>query len=144
MNKLILGLLIGAISMSAMASSEFHKYYIDNAIEYHKVWVEPPRKPYAAYQYSCEIGVLAKVEQCCQKIVFRGIDITATYDDWFHVGAALASLGENGRRLFHIVSAQNAQYKTAETDRKFDNCLRNVRSISIGTFFHICARYGIN
>ena len=125
--------------------SHSSKPYVNkDAIEYHKVWVEPPRKPYAAYQYSCEIGVLAKVEQCCQKIVFRGIDITATYDDWFHVGAALASLGENGRRLFHIVSAQNAQYKTAETDRKFDNCLRNVRSISIGTFFHICARYGIN
>ena len=40
MNKLILGLLIGAISMSAMASSDFHKYYIDNAIEYHKVKIE--------------------------------------------------------------------------------------------------------
>ena len=40
MNKLILGLLIGAISMSAMASSDFYKYYVDNAIEYHKVKIE--------------------------------------------------------------------------------------------------------
>ena len=40
MKKLVLGLLIGAISMSAMASSDFHKYYIDNAIEYHKVKIE--------------------------------------------------------------------------------------------------------
>lgn len=40
MKKLVLGLLIGAISMSAMASSDFHKYYIDNAIAYHKVKIE--------------------------------------------------------------------------------------------------------
>ena len=40
MKKLVLCLLIGAISMSAMASSDFHKYYIDNAIEYHKVKIE--------------------------------------------------------------------------------------------------------
>ena len=40
MKKLVLGLLIGIMSMSAMASSDFHKYYIDNAIEYHKVKIE--------------------------------------------------------------------------------------------------------
>ena len=40
MKKLVLGLLIGAISMSAMASSDFHKYYIDNAIAYHKIKIE--------------------------------------------------------------------------------------------------------
>ena len=40
MKKLVLGLLIGDMSMSAMASSDFHKYYIDNSIEYHKVKIE--------------------------------------------------------------------------------------------------------
>lgn len=40
MKKLVLGLLIGTIGMSAMASSDFHKYYIDNAIAYHKVKIE--------------------------------------------------------------------------------------------------------
>ena len=69
---------------------------------------------------------------------------TATYDEWFHVGAALASLGERGRSLFHLVSSQNAKYKASETDKKFDNLLCNVSNINIGTFFHICSQYGIN
>ena len=40
MKKLVLGLLIWVMSMSVLASSDFHKYYIDNAIEYHKVKIE--------------------------------------------------------------------------------------------------------
>ena len=87
---------------------------------------------------------MEQVERCCRIIADRGIDITATYDDWFHVGAALASLGERGRSLFHMVSSQNVKYKVAETDKKFDNLLRNVSGINIGTFFHICSQNGIN
>ena len=87
---------------------------------------------------------MEKVEKCCKLIDDQSIDITATYDDWFHVGAALASLGERGRSLFHQVSSQNAKYKASETDKKFDNLLRNVSSINIGTFFHICSQNGIN
>ena len=40
MKKLVLGLLFGVMSMGVSASSDFHKYYIDNAIEYHKVKIE--------------------------------------------------------------------------------------------------------
>ena len=116
-------------------------YVNEDATLYNKVWVEP--KPTIHIPYS---GGDDKedVEKCCRIIADRGIDITATYDDWFHVGAALASLGERGRRLFHLVSSQNAKYKAAETDKKFDNLLRYVSSINLGTFFHICSQYGIN
>ena len=117
-------------------------YVNEDATLYTKVWVET--KP--TYHSSCTYsgGDMEQVERCCRIIADRGIDITATYDDWFHVGAALASLGERGRRLFHLVSSQNAKYKAGETDKKFDNLLRNVSSINIGTFFHICSQYGIN
>jgi len=84
------------------------------------------------------------VEKCCREIAAHGIDITVTYDDWFHVGAALASLGERGRSLFHLVSSQNVKYRPDETDRKFTNCLHYVTKISIGTFFHICSKYGVH
>lgn len=40
MKKLVLGLLISIMSMGVLASSDFHKYYIDNTIEYHKVKIE--------------------------------------------------------------------------------------------------------
>lgn len=117
-------------------------YVNEDATLYTKVWVEP--KP--TYHSSCSNGGddMEQVERCCQIIADRGIDITATYDDWFHVGAALASLGERGRSLFHQVSSQNPKYKAAETDKKFNDLLRNVSSINIGTFFHICSQNGIN
>ena len=34
------------------------------------------------------------------------VDLTASYDNWLHVGFALANtLGENGRTFFHEISA---------------------------------------
>ena len=109
-----------------------------------KVLVEPKPTFHVPYYGSNPSSDLERAERCCREIVNCGIDITATYDDWFHVGAALASLGERGRSLYHLVSSQNTSYKAAETDRKFTNCLNNVSNISIGTFFHICSQYGIS
>lgn len=130
------------VSRMRFISYDPEPYVNEDATLYNKVWVEP--KPTYRASYTHISDDMEQVERCCREIDNRGIDITATYDDWFHVGAALASLGERGRRLFHLVSAQNTKYKPAETDRKFDNCLRYVNNISIGTFFHICARYGVN
>ena len=129
------------VSRMRFISYDPEPYVNEDATLYNKVWVEP--KP--TYHSSCTYSGgddMEQVEKCCKLIADRGIDITATYDDWFHVGAALASLGERG--LFHLVSSQNAKYKAAETDKKFDNLLRNVSSINIGTFFHVCSQYGIN
>ena len=75
-------------------------YVNEDATLYTKVWVEPKPTYYSSCTYSG--GDMEQVERCCRIIADRGIDITATYDDWFHVGAALASLGERGRRLFHL------------------------------------------
>lgn len=116
-------------------------YVNEDASLYTKIWEEP--KPTYNLHYSGGSD-MESAERCCREIASRGIDITATYDDWFHVGAALASLGERGRSLFHMVSSQNGKYKVSETDKKFDNFLRNVNRINIGTFFHICSQYGIN
>ena len=129
------------VSRMRTISYDPEPYVNEAATLYNKVWVEP--KPTIHIPYS---GGDDKedVEKCCRIIADRGIDITATYDDWFHVGAALASLGERGRSLFHLVSSQNAKYKAAETDKKVDNLLRYVSSINLGTFFHICSQYGIN
>lgn len=114
------------------------KPYVNEAAT---LYVEPKPTTHVSYSGGKD---MEQVEKCCHIIAARGIDITATYDDWFRVGAALASLGERGRSLYHLVSSQNANYKAAETDKKFDNFLRNISSINIGTFFHICSQYGIN
>jgi len=108
-------------------------YINEDATLYTKVWVEPKPAYHSSSAYSGDD--MEQVEKCCHIIEDRSIDITAT---------SLASLGECGRSLFHMVSSQNAKYKASETDKKFDNLLRNVSSINIGTFFHICSQYGIN
>lgn len=132
------------VSRMRIISYDPEPYVNEQATLYNKVWVEPKPKARMPFRYDNSGGDLTNVEKCCQTVARSGIDITTTYDDWFHVGAALASLGERGRSLFHMVSAQNGQYKPEETDRKFDNFLRNVNNISIGSFFHICDKYGIS
>ena len=129
------------VSRMRTISYDPEPYVNEDATLYTKIWVEPMPKFKNLYDGGDD---MEKVARCCSIIADRGIDITATYDDWFRVGAALASLGERGRCLFHLVSSQNANYKAAETDKKFDNFLLNISSINIGTFFHICSQYGIN
>ena len=131
------------VSRMRTISYDPEPYVNEDAALYTKVWVELKPIIRTTYSFDCSNGI-RHVEQCCQEITRRGIDITADYNDWFRVGAALASLGEPGRSLYHLVSSQNEKYKAAETDKKFDNLLRNVNSINIGTFFHICSQYGIN
>ena len=130
------------VSRMRTISYDPEPYVNEDATLYTKVWVEP--KPTFHARYGGGDNDMERVERCCREIEERGIDITANYDDWFRIGAALASLGERGRSLFHLVSAQNGKYKAAETDKKFNNCLHTVSNISIGTFFHFCSRYGIS
>lgn len=90
-----------------------------------------------------DIDTEDKVGQLCREIAQRHIDLTANYDDWMKIGAALSSLGESGRQWFHICSAQNSSYNQAECDRKFNNLLRSTRRIGIGTFLYACKNAGL-
>ena len=84
-----------------------------------------------------------RVFMACKSIAERRIDMTTHYADWVNIGLALASLGEEGREYYHIVSGQNENYRPDETDKKFDNLLRNCCRTSIGTFFHYCKLFGV-
>ena len=103
-----------------------------------------PKKARARCQYgSAESDVEAKVARLCREVAMRHIDLTANYEDWVKIGAALSSLGESGRQWFHLCSSQNSGYNPTECDRKFNNLLRSTRQIGIGTFFYYCRLYGI-
>lgn len=103
-----------------------------------------PKKPRVWCQCGyAESDVEEKVARLCREIVMQHIDLTANYEDWVKIGAALSSLGENGRQWFHLCSSQNSGYNPAECDRKFNNLLRSTRQIGIGTFFYYCRHYGI-
>lgn len=126
-------------------SYDEHPIINEDATLYEGVYVEKPKyhsfHPYLIYKGE---STLAEVAVCCRKINERGIDITTSYDDWLKVGCALATLGENGRTLFHICSQQNAKYNVAKTDKMFTDLLRrNYQQVNIGTFFWMCKQHGI-
>lgn len=126
-------------------SYDEHPIINENATLYEGVYVEKPKhKSFpTCFIYEGE-NTSAEVAVCCRKIQQCGIDITASYDDWLKVGCALATLGENGRSLFHICSRQNAKYNAAKTDKMFTDLLRrNYQQVNIGTFFWMCKQYGI-
>lgn len=101
--------------------------------------VTPP-----AVSLTGEYGDLCKVSRCVDIIEANHIDITSSYEEWFNIGASLASLGERGRYFFHVVSRQNPAYRYAETERKFTQLLKGTRRIGLGTFFYWCGQYGIS
>ena len=110
-----------------------------SAIAYERIYIEP--KPVIkTYDNDCTMN---KVCSCITQIQKYMIDITDDYTDWFRVGCSLASLGEVGRELFHAVSSINPKYSHIDTDRKFTNLLQKTNRFDIGTFFYICADYGI-
>lgn len=84
-----------------------------------------------------------KALHACEYALRHHIDMTMNYLDWMKIGFALASLGEFGRELFHMVSSVSEKYNAHETDRKFSELLRSGNRIGIGTFFHYCQQYGI-
>ena len=94
-------------------------------------------------RYSFTDDTDERVYMACMEIKRRHIDMTENYDDWINLGFSLASLGEEGREYFHIVSQQNPKYSQRETDRKFDGFLRGNGRIGIGTFFHYCKLFGV-
>lgn len=66
-----------------------------------------------------------------------------SYQDWVRCGMALASWGERGRRIFHILSS-NPSYNdnNQEINRKYDHLIRTPSKIGIGTLFFCAYQYG--
>jgi len=84
-----------------------------------------------------------QVKQCLREIERTGVDITSTYEDWWSCGCSLAAeFGEMGRGYFHATSQNHPEYDAAETDKKYDECLKG-SGYSIGTFFHLCKNASI-
>jgi len=85
-----------------------------------------------------------KVESYINLIHQKKIDLTTNYEDWFQLGCSFANeFGENGRDYFHSISSCNSKYNHKETDRQFNQCLRNKYSYGIGTFFYLCRTHGV-
>ena len=116
-------------------------YENQKAVPYQALY-EEPRRERARYQGADE--TLQRIEEVVAACERQRIDITDGYDNWFNVGAALASIGEHGREFYHRLSALNPGYKSAECDRKFDNVLKTCGRIGIGSLFYTAQLHGID
>ncbi|MGM9847496.1 MAG: DUF3987 domain-containing protein [Muribaculaceae bacterium] len=124
-------------------SYDKHPYINLDAKPFSGIYREP-KKPRQWRQCGyAENDVEEKVARLCREVAMRHIDLTANYEDWVKIGAALSSLGESGRQWFHLCSSQNSGYNPVECDRKYNNLLHSTRKIGIGTFFYYCRLYGI-
>lgn len=125
-------------------SYDWHQYINLNAKPFAGIYHEPqPVRPHFNYGFG-GADEEEKVARLCREIEQRHIDMTATYDDWMKIGAALSNLGESGRQWFHLCSSQNSGYNAAECDRKFTNLLQSTKRIGLGTFFFACKSAGLD
>lgn len=86
---------------------------------------------------------IEKVENVVKLIEENSIDITSDYEDWYRIAGSLYNaFGDNGRQYFHRISKYYPDYKYKKADRKFDGC-RNMKNVSLSTFFHIATKHGI-
>ena len=117
----------------------------ENASLYNGIEEEPKpiARPFRSFRDGFFDDTDERVYMACMEIKRHHIDMTENYDDWINIGFSLASLGEEGREYFHIVSSQNGKYNERETNRKFDGFLRGNGRIGIGTFFHYCKLFGV-
>lgn len=124
-------------------SYDENPYVNENAAPYNGMYRKPKPTPRPFYHKNHADDTDERVYECCKYIARNHIDMTENYADWISIGLALATLGEEGREYYHIVSRQNAKYNERETNKKFDGFLRSSSRITIGTFFHYCKMHRV-
>ena len=89
---------------------------------------------------------LEKLELYAQQIKESGVDITQDQKtEWTEIAYACASLGEAGRKAFHLISSNYAEYSREECDRHFSYCLKTSKNcVSLGSLVKIANGHGID
>ena len=85
------------------------------------------------------------VRDVADLLVAKGVDITASYEDWLRLAFALAdTLGEEGRAIFHNLSRANSGYDYDECDKKYNNCLKTARGgVTYKSLLHMAKQAGV-
>ena len=132
------------ITRARIVSFDPNPYVNEQAATY-KATKRKPQPPIKHYSYNDSEETIRKVYELCGRLQGCGLDLSACYQNWFKVGASLASLGEDGREAFHLLSRAmwGSTYDFADAEKKFDNLLRTTHSYTVGTFFHICKDCGL-
>ena len=88
-----------------------------------------------------ELGTnIQKLKAACEYLTNNDLH----YDDWARIAHAFkASIGEDGRALFHEFSGKSGKYDDAETDRMWDS-IESVTKIGAGSLYHMAAEHGFD
>ena len=84
-----------------------------------------------------------RIAKLVDKIEEESIDLTTNYADWFQLGAALATFGEEGRSFYHRVSQFHEKYSQVDCDLKFTNAIKTTKFTNASKFFALCKEHGI-
>lgn len=88
---------------------------------------------------------IERLKLIAERLHTTKVDITPTYDDWFHATAACASLGEDAREPYHLICSNYPGYRREECDQKFNNALQSANgSITLGTLLKMAQDAGID
>lgn len=103
-----------------------------------------PKRPRTTAPKGDRGSDLDKLERLIGEIERTGTDITASYEAWQQIAAAIANIaGDEGESLFHRVSCFHPDYKERETSTKFRNRLKSPGSYGLGTVLHYASLEGI-
>ena len=119
------------LNLESKAWTSYHTRSMDKETERHNINV---------------IVAPSDVQRIVEQVEARQIDMTTNYNDWVAIGFAIADgFGEEGREIFHRISAVNAGYDRQQADRKFTNFLStdSPNPVKIGTFYYFCQINGI-
>lgn len=89
---------------------------------------------------------LAKATAVARELMERGANIADDYHDYVKLGFALVNgLGSQGHGLYHMLCSASPKYRTADCERKWNECMRKADGrTSIATFYHMARQAGVD
>ena len=102
---------------------------------------EAPKAEHVNYQQNSE---LEKAKATTDELLRIGANIAESYDDYLHLGFALADgLGADGRELYHQLCAQSTKYRAKDCETKWQECLsKHDGRTTIASFYKMAQQAG--
>lgn len=102
---------------------------------------EAPKAEHVNYQQNSE---LEKAKATTDELLRIGANIAESYDDYLHLGFALADgLGADGRELYHQLCAQSTKYRAKDCEAKWQECLsKHDGRTTIASFYKMAQQAG--
>ncbi len=132
------------ISRARFVSFDPHLFLNEEALKFKKYL--PKKKPKKVNRV---VVVKTDFDDIIQQMYNRNVNICEDYLEWVSTAYAIISeFGESGRDYFHTLSSISSKYSQEDTDKQYDNCLRNnsnskAKVSTIGSIYYTAKQSGI-